>query len=79
LEGFTGMLIEFSVANFRSILSRQTLGLTANERDDHLAGNVASAGQDVGGVLRSAVIYGPNATGKSNLRGRHTGRAGIAR
>ena len=61
------MLIEFSVANFRSFLSRQTLGLTANTKDDHLGRNVASAGQDIDGVLRSAVIYGPNAAGKSNL------------
>jgi uncharacterized protein len=61
------MLIEFGVANFRSMLSRQTLGLAANTKDEHLALNVASAGEDVGGVLRSAVIYGPNAAGKSNL------------
>src|SRR6266851_5100011 len=62
------MLIEFSVANFRSILSRQTLSLAANDKDDHLARNVSSAGEeDVGSVLRSAVIYGPNAAGKSNL------------
>jgi hypothetical protein len=61
------MLIEFSVANFRSVLSRQTLSLAANDKDDHLARNVSSAGEDVGGVLRSAVIYGPNAAGKSNL------------
>lgn len=61
------MLIEFSVANFRSVLSRQTLGLVANTKDDHLSRNVASAGHDIDGVLRSAVIYGPNAAGKSNL------------
>jgi len=61
------MLIEFSVANFRSVLSRQTLSLAANDKDDHLGRNVSSAGEDVGGVLRSAVIYGPNAAGKSNL------------
>jgi hypothetical protein len=61
------MLIEFSVENFRSFLSRQTLGLTANAKDDHLGRNVASTGQDIDGVLRSAVIYGPNAAGKSNL------------
>src|SRR5580692_190531 len=61
------MLIEFSVANFRSILSRQTLGLAANARDEHLGRNTASAGADLDNVLRSAVIYGPNAAGKSNL------------
>jgi uncharacterized protein len=61
------MLIEFSVANFRSILSRQTMGLGANARDEHLERNIASAGADLDNVLRSAVIYGPNAAGKSNL------------
>jgi hypothetical protein len=40
--------------------------LAANDKDDHPARNVAPAGHDVGGVLRSAVIYGP-AAGKSNL------------
>ena len=61
------MLVEFNVANFRSILTRQTLALVANATDDHLSGNFEPAGQDVDGVLRSAVIYGPNAGGKSNL------------
>jgi hypothetical protein len=61
------MLIEFSVANFRSIRSRQTLGLTANSKDHHLGRNIASGPEDLDAVLRSAVIYGPNASGKSNL------------
>jgi hypothetical protein len=61
------MLIEVSVANFRSILSRQTLSLAANANDDHLRRNVMSSDQDDGAVLRSAVIYGPNAAGKSNI------------
>jgi len=66
-KGIIDMLIEFSVANFRSILSRQALSLVANTNDDHLARNVASVGPDADGALRSAVIYGPNAAGKSNL------------
>jgi AAA15 family ATPase/GTPase len=41
--------------------------LGANAKDNHLARNLASAGEHIGGVLRSAVIYGPNAAGKSNL------------
>jgi len=47
------MLIEFSVANFRSILSRQTLGLGASAKDSHLARNVASAARP------SAAYFGP--------------------
>jgi hypothetical protein len=58
------MLIQFSVENYRSIRDRQTLSLEA-AGDDHLEGTrvVASAGQR---LLRSALIYGPNASGKSN-------------
>jgi hypothetical protein len=45
------MLIEVSVANFRSILSRQTLSLAANANDDHLRRNVMSSDQDDGAVF----------------------------
>lgn len=61
------MLLELSVANFRSIQSRQTLNLIANQRDEQLPGNLAPAGAGLDGVLRSAVIYGANASGKSNF------------
>ena len=59
------MLIEFSVTNFRSIHARQTLSLVASADVAHLDQNVASEG-DLR-LLKSAVIYGPNAAGKSNL------------
>jgi uncharacterized protein len=65
LGGLT-MLLEFSAANYRSILERQVLGLAANGKDDHLQRNVGSAGEDIT-AIRSAVLYGPNAAGKSNL------------
>ena len=62
------MLIEFSVSNFRSIHERQTLSLVAGTGEELRSTNVmdvdAPATPD---VLRSAVIYGPNAAGKSNL------------
>jgi AAA15 family ATPase/GTPase len=62
------MLVEFSVANFRSIHARQTLSLVAGAgdelRDTHVMASGAPATPD---LLRSAVIYGPNAAGKSNL------------
>ena len=61
------MLIEFSVANFRSILGRQTLSLVASSSNEHVGRNVAQKQNDIGRVLRSAVIYGPNAAGKSNF------------
>jgi uncharacterized protein len=59
------VLVAFSVENFRSILERQTLSLEATA-DDHLeAGRVIRSGAMR--VLRSALVYGPNASGKSNL------------
>lgn len=62
------MLIEFSVSNFRSIRERQTLSLVAGKGDELRATNVIEANAlATPDLLRSAVIYGPNAAGKSNL------------
>lgn len=61
------MLIEFSVSNFRSILTRQTLSMTASPDAAHRQRNVSPGGDKDLRFLRSAVIYGPNAAGKSNL------------
>jgi AAA15 family ATPase/GTPase len=61
------MLINFSVENFRSIGSEQTLNLVASKsqkgHEDHC---VSIPGTDER-TLRTAVIYGANAAGKSNL------------
>jgi len=58
------MLIEFRVGNFLSFKDEQVLSLVASS-DDTLLDNVT----EVGGLklLRVAAIYGPNASGKSNL------------
>lgn len=61
------MFIEFSVANFRSIRARQTLSMVAGADSKHLRQNVVSGNDSDLRLLRSAVIYGPNAAGKSNL------------
>ncbi len=61
------MFIEFSVSNFRSIRSRQTLSMVAGQDTKHLQQNVIAGKGDEPRLLRSAVIYGPNAAGKSNL------------
>lgn len=62
------MLIEFSVANFRSIRDRQTLSMAASSsgelRGSHLIAPTSRATPE---LLASAVIYGANAAGKSNL------------
>jgi AAA15 family ATPase/GTPase len=64
------MLIEFSVTNFRSILERQTLNMTASTYFKELESlNTFVPDQDDGvpRLLRSTVLYGPNASGKSTL------------
>lgn len=62
------MLIEFSVSNYRSIRDRQTLSLVANAgkelRESHVMPADAPNTPD---LLRSVVLYGANASGKSSL------------
>jgi len=64
------MLIEFSVANFRSIRDRQTLSLVASNKEKDLPENLVkpdAPGLGKTQLLKSAAIYGANASGKSNL------------
>ena len=62
------MLIEFSVTNYRSYLPSQVLTLTANTATELQEKNTfASPVSNLPRLLRSAVVYGPNAAGKSNL------------
>jgi len=60
------MLISFSVQNFRSIRDLQTFSMEELRADEHLKeSNTFKAGNHR--LLKSAAIYGPNASGKSNL------------
>jgi AAA15 family ATPase/GTPase len=61
------VFIEFSVANFRSILTRQTLSMVASVDKAHRSRNVVETQDRDLALNRSSVIYGPNAAGKSNL------------
>jgi len=63
------MLIEFSVTNFRSIRETQTLAMSASKYyKEKLQTNSFDSGlPGLPRLLRSAVIYGPNASGKSTL------------
>ena len=64
------MLIDFSVTNYRSILERQTLSMAASSYFKELeALNTFDVGlaDKVPRLLRSTVLYGPNASGKSTL------------
>jgi AAA15 family ATPase/GTPase len=65
------MLLEFSVTNFRSIKEKQTLSfLKTKLKSDNLGGNYTTITLSTGktlDVLNTAVIYGANASGKSNI------------
>ncbi|HEU4622803.1 MAG TPA: ATP-binding protein [Burkholderiaceae bacterium] len=62
------MLVEFRVENFRSLHNEQVLSLVASKdktlRDTH---TITTGVNATPALLRSAVIYGANASGKSNL------------
>jgi len=60
------MLIEFRVANFRSFNAEQVLSMVAGSQEEHIASNTFET-SGFGRLLRSAVVYGPNASGKTNL------------
>jgi hypothetical protein len=61
------MIIDLTITNFRSIKSQQTLSLYAEHPGNHLSTNISYPDSGKYGVLRSAAIYGANASGKSNL------------
>jgi AAA15 family ATPase/GTPase len=62
------MLIEFNVANFRSICDRQTFSLAcANTREHQNTNAFEVSVANKFRLLRSAAIYGPNAGGKTNV------------
>ena len=65
------MLIEFSVANYKSIKEEARLSLLADRGREHRETNLIEPGLPaetrVGSLVRSVAIYGPNAAGKTNL------------
>lgn len=61
------MLVEFSVTNFRSIAERQTLSMVATSAKERPENVFETGLAAFPRLVRSAVVYGPNASGKSNL------------
>lgn len=59
------MLLEFQVENFRSIKERQSFSMLAEDRIKELKDSVYSLSDF--NVLPAAVLYGRNASGKSNF------------
>ena len=61
------MLIRFSVENHRSFRDRVTLSMIAGDHDLHTDHLIKGAGPGGVDLLRLAVVFGANASGKSNL------------
>jgi AAA15 family ATPase/GTPase len=59
------MLLEFSVGNYLSFKTKTTLSLAATSIKEHLDTNIFST--EHRDLLKGAVIYGANASGKSNF------------
>jgi hypothetical protein len=62
------MLIDFRLTNYRSFHETQTLSMVAVSGKEHETTNLFASGSTVAlRLLRSAIVYGPNAGGKTNL------------
>jgi AAA15 family ATPase/GTPase len=61
------MLLRFEVENYRSIKDKQELSLVASSLDDATTGLISSGAFSSGHLLPAVVIYGANASGKSNV------------
>jgi AAA15 family ATPase/GTPase len=61
------MLIEFAVTNYRSIKQQQTLSLVSANSSELQGTNTTAVLEGRLDLVRTAAIYGPNASGKSNL------------
>lgn len=60
------MLVDFTVSNFRSIKNEQLFSMYAQKRLHHHAGNVSYIDPAIG-LLKTAAMYGANASGKTNF------------
>ena len=61
------MLLRFSVSNHLSLRDSQELLLTASSLQDKTEGLIDSAAAPRGSILPAVVVFGANASGKSNL------------
>lgn len=61
------MIVDFSVGNFRSIQTEQTLSMNVEGGRSRLPNNYTLTDDGKLAVLRSAAIFGANASGKTNL------------
>jgi uncharacterized protein len=61
------MLVSFSVSNYRSFGEEATLNMVASNKFSDHPNHLVQIGKTGKHLVRSAVLYGANAAGKSNL------------
>ncbi len=61
------MIIDFTIENFRSIKEKQTFSLTAGSGKKHSANFFENENYSNLKLLKTSVIYGANASGKTNI------------
>lgn len=61
------MIVDFSVTNFRSFQDEQLFSMNVETNKKSLQGNFTEIEDGNYSILKSAAIFGPNASGKSNL------------
>ena len=59
------MLVQFSVENFRSFKDRAVFSMLASKDSEHPEALTPLGGKDR--CLKACVVYGANASGKTNL------------
>ena len=64
-KGGSSMLIEFRVANFKSFKDEIVFSMVADANKELSETNLFQAGNTI--LLRSAAVFGANASGKTNL------------
>ena len=61
------MLIRFSIENFRSIKNKINLDLIPSPSEEHIEDLINTGEESVELLSKVAVLYGANASGKSNI------------
>lgn len=61
------MIIDLTVQNFRSFRDEAMFSMHVEHPRSHLVENIAYPLDERMGILKTAAIYGPNASGKSNM------------
>lgn len=61
------VIIDLTVKNFRSLRDEQIFSMNVENPKSHLLGSIATTDNDKVNILKTAGIYGANASGKSNL------------